>query len=593
MTDRLHALRAAGALSAQSEQLARTLCRAAGETREALLLALGLVSHQVERGHVCLDLPALTRGELGIFADANLAPEPAQWPELADWLVALSSTPLVAEASAIDAVTPLVLDARGRLYLRRYFMRERSLSTELARRMAAPDLLIDHALLARGLARLFPGEQPDLQREAAKRALERPLCVISGGPGTGKTATVVKILALVVEQAMAAGHAGVRMRLLAPTGKAATRVVESIRKAKLALAVAPEVLAAIPDEAATIHRALSQLARAASREPSDAPPELAVDLALVDEASMVDLELMDRLLSVVPRAARVILLGDRHQLASVEAGAVLGDICGAGRAPSELSRAPVVQLTRSYRYSHASGIGALSRAINEADAAATLSILDSDAYPDVSLCEPTQQGGLGGRLLADALSGYTPSLRAATPALALALLERFRVLCAHRRGPRGVTAVNAALLRALAERGLIAQRAGQFARAPILITQNDYTNKLWNGDLGFVFELEPDAPLMAAFVGADGQLRSLGLSRLPAYESALAMSVHKSQGSEVDEVAVVLPAEASPVLTRELLYTAVTRARKRVVLHGSRALVELAVRTQIARSTGLSDALYG
>ncbi len=593
----LRELRAADALSALDVQLARTLCELAGETRASVQLAIALVSHQVERGHVCLSLPALALAPLSLWPAETVDPELCAWPALETWLAELRSSPLLGSP---EQLTPLVLDHADRLYLRRHFSYERALSAELLRRIAEPDRVLAEGTLQAGLARLFGDDASDLQRKAGELALRRSLCVISGGPGTGKTATVVKILALVIEQALHAGGGLPRMHLLAPTGKAAARVRESIQNAKARLACSDVVRAAIPEEAATIHRALQQVTRSYSREPSEAPPELATDLVLVDEASMVDLALMARLFAVVPKQARVILLGDKHQLASVEAGAVLGDICGAGKSAAQLTHAPVVHLLRSYRYAADSGIGELARAINDGDAARALDVLRSKHHPDVELCPPARGPGLSARLRSDVIAGYTPCLSASDPREALTLFERFRVLCAHRTGSRGVAGLNAQLLRLFLERGLLTPAAMHFVHAPILVTENDYSSRLWNGDVGMLVQTTADSPLMAAFPpsgavsgAADNAVRKIGLARLPLHECALAMSIHKSQGSEVDEVAIVLPLERSAVLTRELLYTAVTRAKKRVVIHASEALVKAAIETSVARSSGLADALYG
>lgn len=591
MSDRIAALRKAGVLSALDEQLARALSAMANETRAIVQLSVALVSHQVARGHVCLSLAMLTRGEIAISADDSVDPALLAWPTLAEWRAALQTSALV---SGPDGSTPLVLDAQDRLYLRRHHAHERALAAELGARIAEPPLAGDEAWLAARLSQYFGDEPGNLQRAAAELSLRRRFAVISGGPGTGKTATVAKVLALCIEQALHEGRAAPRMHLLAPTGKAAVRMVESIRKAKAQLPCEERVRAAIVEEASTIHRMLAQVKRTAFRAEPGAAPELVTDLVLVDEASMVDLALMGRLFSVLPRHARVILLGDKHQLASVEAGAVLGDICGAGRDGSGAARAPVVHLTRSYRYAADSGIAALASAINAGDAALALDVLASDRYPDVALCIPPKSKGLWPTLQSDLLRGYTPCFTAQTPAEALARFERFRVLCAHRRGPRGVTALASEMLRLFLERGLVTQSAFHFVPAPILVIENDYRNRLWNGDIGMVVQEARDLPLTAAFAAPEGDgIRKLSMARLPRYESALAMSIHKSQGSEVDEVAIVLPEEASPVLTRELLYTAVTRAKRRAVLHAAPSLIELAVRTPVLRSSGLADALYG
>jgi exodeoxyribonuclease V alpha subunit len=533
-------------------------------------LAAALVSRHVGQGHVCLPLADLVCGEIALGEDIERGS--IAWPELDAWLAAIRASALC--GAEPGETTPLVLDSQGRLYLRRYFERERTLASEIKRR-ANEARAVDEAHLAARLHHYFGDEPGDLQRSAAALAMRRGFSVISGGPGTGKTSTVVKIVALAIEEAIERGETPPRIALMAPTGKAAVRLESAIRSAKQLLVCDPRVLERIPESASTIHRAL----RARTREsPRSAPAPLRIDLLLVDEASMVDLELMT-----------VILLGDRDQLASVEAGAVLGDICGLGRAETNSSlSASVIQLTRSYRYAADSGIGELARAIQAGDVDRTLRVLADGAYPDVRLCDASDPAA---EFEGSIVAGYAPALQAiAEPARALALFDRFRVLCAHRRGEHGVEAMNRAIVRILFERGLIERADGQFIGRALLVTENDYRNQLWNGDVGIVARSER-GERVACFVSTDGQTRELGFGRLPPHESAFALSVHKSQGSEVDEVALVLPREPSRVLTRELLYTAVTRARRRVVIHGTREVVAWAVAHAVARSTGLRELL--
>jgi exodeoxyribonuclease V alpha subunit len=251
-----------------------------------------------------------------------------------------------------------------------------------------------------------------------------------------------------------------------------------------------------------------------------------------------------------------------------------------------------VQLTRSYRYAADSGIAELSRAIQAGDVERALAVLSQPDYPDVAWHEPSGLPGLAPELADAIVSGYGPYLEArAEPARALALFERFRVLCAHRRGESGVDALNRGIARLLFERGLIDRAEGNFLGRALLITENDYKNRLWNGDVGIVAPGAEGRPV-ACFAAPEGRIRELGFGRLPAHESAFALSVHKSQGSEVDEVALLLPSEPSRVLTRELLYTAVTRARRRVVVHGSRKVIAWAIEHNVARATGLRELLY-
>lgn len=612
MNELISTLRAAGVLSALDVALADELPRLPDAPADPrLTLALALLSRHVSEGHVCLPLAELADGSLA--ARLELEPDPIPQLSLAEWEALVRESPLVAAPDS-PAPAPLVLDAGGRLYMRRYFEHERALAAQVRARTREVASGLDEAELEAGLRRHFDTAEPEnLQRLAAETALRRRLTLISGGPGTGKTSTVVKILALAIEQAAACGRPLPRIKLMAPTGKAAVRLVEAIRGAKNQLKCVAAVREAIPTEVTTIHRALLEVARIPGADALERSRELAADIVLVDESSMVDLTLMARLFAAVPETARIILLGDKDQLASVEAGAVLGDLCSAGLAlPGDAATraraAGVVHLTRSYRYSETSGIAALARAIQRADLEAVLEVLRDPNYPDVTCHAELPEKELGPGLSAAALRGYTPYLEAALadPQSALKKFDGFRVLCAHRRGPLGVEHVNRQIAQLLFERDLLARADGACAGWPLLVTQNDYRNRLWNGDLGLV---APDGvakdqdvaaalagssrgPLCAWFLTPEGTARRLGLGRLPPHEPAFALSVHKSQGSEVDEVAVVLPKEVSPVVTRELLYTAVTRARKSVTIFASSTLLEAAVKRSIARSSGLLSQLY-
>jgi exodeoxyribonuclease V alpha subunit len=325
--------------------------------------------------------------------------------------------------------------------------------------------------------------------------------------------------------------------------------------------------------------------------------------------------------AAVPSAARLILLGDQDQLASVEAGAVLGDICNTG-VPRTYSRALVedigrltgdrlpldtdapratgiwdciVQLTHSYRYGPESGIGALARAINAGDSAEALAVLESGDYADVALVEPAENAGFSDALRQAVLQGFQPFLSQPTAEEQLQALERFRVLCAHRRGPGGVEVVNQQIEEALAGAGLIRPEGQYYSGRPIIVTRNDYQLKLFNGDVGLITgdPAAASSQRAAFFLGADGEPRFLSPSRLPPHETVYAMSIHKSQGSEFDQVAVILPPRLSPVLSRELLYTAVTRARHRVTIHATKEVIEQAIARRVERVSGLRDLLWG
>lgn len=601
-----------GVLGALDRHFAEAIARLGGEHDARVLLAAALASQKVQAGHVCLDLPQLCREEDLVGGDSG--PLRVAWPEPQTWLAALRASPLIATD---ERPAPLHLDADGRLYLRRYYEHERGLATAIRQRVAHARADIDERVLHAGLDRLFgpeprrsheatgraqldlfePGAagEPDGQRLAARRAVERAFCVVSGGPGTGKTSTVVKILALLVEQSAARAQAAPRMLLLAPTGKAAARLGEAIKRSKHGLRAAPEVLAAIPEETSTIHRALGAFGGHTQRFRHHENAPLAADVVVVDEASMVDLALMARLFSALPRGARVILLGDKDQLASVEAGAVLGDICGAGlteaAATADIADS-IALLTRSYRYAAGSGIRKLAQAINDAQPERALELLRDPSLPDVMLVTPGSTESWAA-LEAAAVAGFAPLLTAQGALAKLQALDRFAVLCAHRRGRHGQLAINARIEAALRERGLIPPGSIRYAGRPVMVTQNDYQARLFNGEVGVLLRDPADpARTLASFLAADGRLREIAAARLPPHESAYALSVHKSQGSEFDDVAVVLPTESSSVLCRELLYTAVTRARRTVVVHASAEIIALTLQRSVRRASGLRDALW-
>jgi exodeoxyribonuclease V alpha subunit len=617
MSAALELLRERGVVSSLDWHFAYAVGRIGGDERPAVRLAAALASRAVGQGHVCLDVPRLLDGPS--LADDKGMPVECAWPALHEWRAILDASPLVAPAGSA-LVTPLVLDAAGRLYLRRYWEHQTRLAAAIRTRSLADDVPVDARCLAEGLARLFKAHAvggPDWQRIAATVAMLRRFCVISGGPGTGKTHTVVRILALLVEQGLRITGRAPQCTLLAPTGKAAARLTESIRTGKAELNCADAVIAAIPDAAATIHRGLGAVPGRSAHFRHGPENQLVTDVVLVDEASMVDVALMARLAGAMPVQARLILLGDQDQLASVEAGAVLGDICNSG-APRSFSRsfsaevqarigtplplapdAPersgiwdcIVQLTHSYRYQSESGIDRLARAVNAGDTEGLFAVLADGG--GVRLVEPAPDGALGAVLESAVREGFAPYFATQDALERLHALERFRVLCAHRRGPLGVETVNTQIERLLAGDGIIQPEVTFYAGRPILITRNDYQLQLYNGDVGTIVD-DPERPgaRAAVFLGRDGAARRITPSRLPPHETVFAMSVHKSQGSEFDAVAVLLPAQPSPIVSRELLYTAVTRARRRATVHATRAVIAYAVAHRSERASGLRDALW-
>lgn len=587
---------------------ARTMGGLFGEARPDVLLAAALASRAVANGNVCLDLTALTAD--GLVRDLDGAALPRlRWPDAGAWRAEIGTSPMVQRSDDLLAPrAPLVLEPVGRLYLQRLHACEVRVAATIVAR-AAERLDIDATWLAAALDRCglaVEAPEPNRQRLAAALALQRRLCIVSGGPGTGKTWTVAKILALLVEHALAAGGRAPRLLLLAPTGKAAARLSESIRNELPRLDCSDTVRAAIPVEAQTIHRALGLAPSGRRRDEA----RLYADAVVVDEASMIDLGLLDLLLAALPQRARLLLLGDRNQLASVEAGTILADLCApaasaAWSAAAAAALEPVVgtalphattpqpaiadctvELTENRRYRESPGIGRLARAIHDGDVDAALAVLADGTCADVQW-----HPGENLDAIVDRACGQFVQLTADADAEdRLRALEGYRVLCAHRSGADGVAGINERVEHELVRRGYIEEGSTTYPGRPLLVEQNDYQVGLFNGDLG-VLAADAGGGRVALFPGRDG-VRRIAPSRLPPHATVFAMTVHKSQGSEFDAVAVVLPREASPVVSRELLYTAVTRARRRVTIHASEEVLRLAVQRQIRRASGLRDRVW-
>jgi exodeoxyribonuclease V alpha subunit len=562
----LRAFNDAGVLNAADVHVASLIGRLADVADEDVLLAAALAVRGPRLGHVCTDLATIA-GTASVDADAG----PLSWPAPADWLRRVAASPAVAVGDDDPAFRPLRL-VGSRLYLDRYWSEERQVAADLLAR--AGDMPVDAARLATALDRLF-GTEPSGQRAAAAAALTHRFTVIAGGPGTGKTTTVARLLALAVDLA---GPEPPLIALAAPTGKAAARLEEAVHAEAEALPVDDRTRQLLRSAtASTVHRLLGRRPDSRRRFRHDRANPLAHDLVVVDETSMVSLPLMARLVEAVRRDARLVLVGDPHQLASVEAGAVLGDLVG--------WRDGVVELRQVFRFG--GHIAALAEAIRAGDADATVDVLRRGGDDVHWVSDPDEIRGsavAAGRAMLDAA-------RAGDADSALAAMASFRLLCAHRRGPDGVSSWTGRIERWLSDTvdGLGAT-GPWYAGRPLLVTANDHALRLSNGDTGVVVALG-DGRLGAAFPRGD-TVALLSPTRLAAVDTVHAMTIHKAQGSQFDTVAVVLPGPESPILTRELLYTAVTRARRRVLLSGSEAAVRRAVLRPVARSSGLRDRLW-
>lgn len=604
MNSLLEKLMRQGEISALSYQFARFIAEQSDAEVDSLLACTAaLVSESNQRGDVCVMLAEYC--EQPLFD--NQHDESMDMPRgiaIEPWQDILLASPCVGNAGD---QAPLILENQ-RIYLNRFWHYETHVAEMIHARLGA-EITLDYADLGRQLLALFPSPKPatdiDAQMLAVALAAIKPFSVISGGPGTGKTTTVIKLLAILIAQ-----HPQLRIRLAAPTGKAAARMMESIRPALVDGSLDPAICARIPTEASTLHRLLGYRNRG-FRYNAENP--LALDCLVIDEASMIDLTLMYHLLAAVPAQARIILLGDRDQLASVAAGSVLGDITGHGQAIAYssaqlaqlgtvfgapvrgLSEAPtatamadsVTILNKSYRFSAQSGIGRLASLINQGEGEKALQCLLSEAAQ--LSWHATESDQLDSDMLDIMVAAYCPVIDSDQLTEALAAFEQTRVLCAVHAGPFGVNEINQRITTALRAR-LNLDTNEDYRGKPIMISANDYELGLYNGDTGLLWP-NRDGELRACFRDNEGGMREFAIANLPAHVTAWAMTVHKAQGSEFDSVLLLLPGDEEIQLTRELLYTAVTRARTRLLLQAHPGIFVAACQRLSLRRSALAQKL--
>ena len=632
-------------LDKQFSQFLKTL----DSSNQAIEVAGFLVSYELGKGNVCLNLSA--KDSL-ITADEGLA--------LKAQLMNCKLVHVIGSQSADTQLQkcPLVLSGNG-LYLQRYYHYEQDLANGIQTRLQTmPWQLEDNKTLIQTLFSINPDksqQEINWQAVAACISAQSKFSVISGGPGTGKTTTVIRLLALIIQQYQNTYTRNPIIKLAAPTGKAAMRLTQSITDAKAQLDVVDTVKQAIPQKAETLHRLLQRDRQGAFKFNQFNP--LHLDVLIVDEASMVDLPLMAKLIQAMPEHGQIILLGDKDQLASVEAGSVLADICdnekehgysldvverlgaiipgnfeGFIEAASDSQVAKIsnhiCHLRKSYRFNQDSGIGHLAKAANEGDYSLWQKVMQQskqqsnqqspepskehsqahsqgssqeNSYYDVefySLDDESYQTFMGAAC--DEFIGQIKliDLAGMDDESALALHEeyaRFQILCALKEGPLGVSGINEVIEKGLRKAGFITDESQWYSGRPIIVLENDYGLNLYNGDVGILLphkNEQGDVRLKATFVGVDQKIRWIQPSRLPKHDTVYAMTVHKSQGSEFEHCALVLPNYSVPVLTKELIYTGITRAKKKLTILAHEHVLKASLKKKVKRASGLGQILW-
>ncbi|MEE9310110.1 MAG: exodeoxyribonuclease V subunit alpha [Cocleimonas sp.] len=580
--------------------------------------------------------------------------------------IELLKTHVVGEAGDYK---PLILED-GYLYLRRYWQYQQQLADQIKSRLVVDE--VDEEWAQQRLEYYFASEkgseegseegceEVNWQKVSAERALQNRFLIVSGGPGTGKTTTITKILALLIEfnlvkkegvKQEAKGKSGIsgggallnsnlRILLAAPTGKASIRMLDAISEVQGTLNLSDAVQAQMPKQASTIHKLLGFIPEKVSFKHNRNTP-LNADVVLIDEASMIDIAMMSKLIEAVPAHAKLILIGDKDQLSSVETGSVFADMCeglsnkmphkndsplyasvkrggglGRGEKPSQAEEAQInpthiVTLQKNYRFKKQSNIGQLSISANKGDSKTLLNLLKDQSKPDCNLLAPNIITGKQiPKNLTAPWDNYFKTLSNPNASITeiFQAFNQYRVLCALRRGLNGSTTLSTRIETALAKQGLIKMR-GNFGQQsqnwyhgrPVMITQNSYSKGLFNGDTGITLKRDgetkvyfPDDSLLAeGSLLADGSnaFKSLAPVRLPAHETTWAMTIHKSQGSEFDQVTLILPHEVMPLLTRQLIYTGITRAKEQVNIVASEAVLNAGVKTEMVRATRMGDKL--
>ena len=612
MKANLYSLMTSGVLPPLSYYFSRFVSKKLNVDENSLLAqTAALISSRNVQGDICVDLKVYANKPMfDVRGDVEFISPYA--PDLTKWIDELKQYSWIGQPGSVN---PFVMDGHY-LYLGKYWHYEQQVLNALSARLNLIDN-VDYGVLKEGLNRLFGDNTTDTvdwQKLAAAIAVTRQFTVISGGPGTGKTTTVTKVLTLLLEQ-----NNHMSIALVAPTGKAAARLSDSIRSLKNKINTSAEIQSRIPDEAMTIHRLLGSTRSGEFRHNSDNP--LVIDCIVIDEASMIDLPLMAHLLESLPQQTRIILLGDRDQLASVEAGNVLGDITGHGQVINyrqeqadllvsldvvkttdliidesnvKINNA-IAELKHSYRFDDNSGIGQLSAYVNAGEGKAAHELFNNRTFSDIHWLDTqvTESGyrHLNEKCIEWAIERYLKYFEQDDIESALTVFDQYRVLATSHHGAYGVNFINDAISERLFQQGVIhISGVEDYPGKPIMVTRNDYEIGLYNGDTGLLW-LDEHKHLCAYFRQNNQTVRRIPLRQLPAYVTAYALTVHKSQGSEFDEVMLILPDEVNPVLSRELIYTGITRAKKLLTVQGNSSVFVRSCGKTVERSSGLARKL--
>ena len=533
----------------------RSMGDAFNEVNSIVLTTCALVSKSLSQGHICIDINELSKTEIAISKTSD---EKVKLPDFDTWIKALQNSSLVSNSIK----TPLVLDSDYRLYLSKYFDFQNRLGENIAQRLSLKPLIIDQNTVDKLLEFNFNGSGSHIlnQKNTVKNALRNHFTIISGGPGTGKTFVVAIIKKIILLYAAKHHLEQPKIICTAPTGKAASKM----------------------ENGKTIHSILKPLKNRSGFYYNKNNP-LQVDVIIIDEASMIDILLMVRLLEAVPVKSKVIMLGDQHQLSSIQAGSVFSDICSV-KNPC----LPIFFLDYNFRSKGKTGIENLAKAINNNDYKKLKSILTSGTYTDVVFKHLNNRGMPPGFIDKYIVKGFKPFMNADTVDATLEELDAFKILCAHNSGDEGTLRINH-----VCEKILLLDNNFDIQKKPfkkiVMVNINDYKKGLFNGDTGVCLINRENRTVF--FKDVDSNVKQYRLLDLPGHDTAFAITIHKSQGSEFKNVLIILPDKLSPVVTRQLLYTGVTRAKEEVMIIGNLDVIKKAIGMSVKRNSGVTKNL--